>query len=248
MRLKGHIVGSLVALVVLAGLLFTSACQGLGSNSQGVVEEGSDAQNGIIPPGQSGQAGSGTGTGSSQAGNASIAPATVTVGNVSMVLSIDTAQYMFDPAKQADSEEESDTPASSKQSSSKNTEVKGSAVVGGSMIRITNNFDPSQNPPSDSDKGQMLRHVSVQIKDKTSGQVVPYLLVSMDILRDGKPVLSDQGLAPLVPSDGNVNQLRYGNNIQFPRKGNYQIFVRTQSSPLLGPEAPPIAQFNVTFQ
>ncbi|TAK34852.1 MAG: hypothetical protein EPO21_08220 [Chloroflexota bacterium] len=244
--MKGHIVGSLITLIVLAGLLVTPACQGLGNSNQDVIEQNSDSQTGSIPPGLQGQAGTGT----TQAGNATITPATVTVGNVSMVLTVDTAQYMFDPAKQSDSSEDSDTSSSSKQSSNnkKTADAKGSAVVGGSMIRITNNFDPSQNPPSDSDKGQMLRHVAVQVKDKTTGQVVPYLLVSMDILRDGKPVLADQGLAPLVPADGNVNQLRYGNNVQFPRKGNYQVFIRTQSSPLLGAEVPPIAQFNVIFQ
>ena len=246
MRLKGHLVGSFITLIVLAGLLVTPACQGLGNSGQDVVERESDTLINTIPPSQSGQAGSGAGT--AQAGNATITPATLSVGNISMELSIATAQYMFDPAKQSDSDEDSDTPSSTKQSNSRSADTKGAAVVGGNMIRITNNFDPSQNPPSDTDKGQMLRHVAVQIKDKTTGQVVPYLLVSMDILRDGKPVLADQGLAPLVPSYGNVNQLRYGNNIQFPRKGNYQIFVRTQSSPLLGADVPPIAQFNVTFE
>ena len=162
-----------------------------------------------------------------------------------MSMTVDSAQSMFDPGKRSDAEQDPDKEA---QGDDFKQTATGAAVVGGNMIKVTNNFDSSQNPPADSDKGEMLRQVSIQIKDKTTGQIVPYLLVSMDVLRDGKPVLSDQGLVPLVPADGNVNQLRYGNNIRFPRKGNYQIFVRTQSSPLLGPDVPPIAQFNVSFK
>ncbi len=88
------------------------------------------------------------------------------------------------------------------------------------------------------------------MKDKASGEILPYAEVTMDILRNGRPVLYDQALVPSVAvNDETVPAgLHYGNNVALPGKGNYQLFVRVAPNPFLGDSAPPAAQFNVTFE
>jgi hypothetical protein len=124
---------------------------------------------------------------------------------------------------------------------------KGFAVLGGSTLKVTNNFDQSQSPPADQPL-EILRHVAVQIKEKDSGQIVPNVTATMDLLRDGRPVLQDQPLVPMVPAGGGVAQMHYGNNIKIPGKGEYQVFVRMEPSPLLGSDSGGVVQFNLSVK
>jgi len=123
-------------------------------------------------------------------------------------------------------------------------------VLGAQTQQINKNFDPSQGPPPDPKDGQgdYVRNVTLQVKDKSTGQVVPYLLVSVDILKDGRPVQYDQALLPAVPQGESVEHMHYTNNVVFPGKGRYQLFVRIQPSPVLGNNAPPSTQFEVIVE
>ncbi len=171
--------------------------------------------------------------------NAQISPAEVAVGNFVMTVVVDPAQHMFDLAKEPDSDAVDEKKAEEQQN--------GIAVLGGMMLKVTNNIDAAQNPQGDSPQGEVLRHVAIQLKDSTTGQLVPYLAVSMDALRDGRPALSNQSLVPELVSSQDVSQMRYGNNVRFPRKGTYQLFIRIEANPILGSEVPPAAQFNLTL-
>lgn len=173
-------------------------------------------------------------------GNITVSPTDVTLGNVVLTLALQPAQPVVDPARVAVNQPSGgqQTPAAG---------PRGFAVLGGAGTKVTNNFDTSQNPPADSER-EVLRHVALQIRDKDSQQLIPHINVSMDLLRDGRPVLQDQPLAPMVPAGGNVTQLQYGNNVKFPGRGDYQVFIRLEPSPLLGPGASGAAQFNVSMR
>ena len=88
----------------------------------------------------------------------------------------------------------------------------GYLVLGGTSVKVTNNFDSVQSAPADQPR-EVLRHVSLQIRHKESNQVVPYIVVSMDLLRDGRPVLQDQPLVPMVAGGADTDQMQYGNNV-----------------------------------
>lgn len=170
-----------------------------------------------------------------------ISPTEITTGPVVLVLTVDTARYMFDQTSVV-----SAVPTPQTKDQTKNPR-KGSAVFAGGMLRVTNNMDASQNPPADSAEA-VFRHVSVQVRDAASGQLIPYLGVSMDVLLDGRPTIFDQALVPMVATDSDSPQLYYGNNIKFPARGRYQVFIRLQPHPLLGQDQPPAAQFNLALQ
>ena len=123
-------------------------------------------------------------------------------------------------------------------------------VLGTQPQKITHNLDAAQGPPPDPKDGQgdYIRHVDIQVKDNNTGQIVPYLAVTMDVLRDGRPIQYDQALLPQMPVGGQPDQMHYGNNVAFPGKGRYQLFVRMPSNPQLGDNTPPYAQFDVTIQ
>ena len=169
--------------------------------------------------------------------NIAVAPGQVTQGNVVFSFSVEPAAPMYDPSHAPA------TPTGDQQ----NNQPRGLAVLGGMALRVTNNFDPTQSAPADQPQA-IVRHVNLQIKDKASGQLIPDATVTIDVLRDGRPLLQDQPLVPMVPAGGNISQMHYGNNIKFPGAGNYQIFVRTQPSPLLGSQPLEAVQFNVTIK
>jgi hypothetical protein len=175
------------------------------------------------------------------AGNVEVSPGEVALGEVILTLSVEGAQPMYDASKQAP------TPSGNADQQKDQNKPKGLAVLGGMALQLTNNYDPSQSPPADQ-ANQMVRHVALQVKDKASGQLVPHVVVSMDLLKDGRPVLQDQQLVPMVQSGGTVSQMHYGNNVKFPGPGDYQVFVRMQPSPLLGQGSAGAAQFNVSFK
>ena len=177
--------------------------------------------------------------------NVDVSPNEVAMGNVVITLSVQPAQSVFDPARAAANSTGGDQQQSDQQKNA--AQQKGYAVLGGSGIKITNNFDGAQSPPADQPR-EVLRHVAVQIRDKASGQLIPYVGVSMDLLREGRPTLQDQPLIPMVQPDGGVSQMHYGNNVEFPGRGEYQIFVRMEPSPLLGSGSLGVAQFNVSIK
>jgi hypothetical protein len=118
------------------------------------------------------------------------------------------------------------------------------ALVLSDMIRVTNNMDPTQALPSDSGQS-IVRHVAVQIRTGDTGQTVPYLGVSIDLLLDGHPMTFGQSVVPMVAQDADSPHLYYGNNVRLTQRGTYQLFVRLSRSALLGKDQPQAAQFNV---
>jgi len=170
-----------------------------------------------------------------------VTPGSVAVGAVTLSLALEPARPMFDQAAVLNAD-----PAQQGQDTAK-TQNAGSFILAGGVTRVTNNLDPSQAPPPDVPQA-IIRHVVVQVKTADHDQPVPYLALTMDVLLDGRPVLFDQPLAPLVTADKDTPRLYYGNNVKFPQVGVYQIFVRTQRSPVLGKEQPPAAQFNLTLR
>jgi hypothetical protein len=172
-------------------------------------------------------------------GNSTVSPGSVTMGNVVLTLTLATAKPMLDP---------SSLPSTPSGDSSQQSESStGYVILGGSGLKVTNNFDPSQTAPADQPNAYM-RHVSVQIKDKGTAQLIPSLVITADLLREGRPVLQDQALVPMVPQGGGASQMAYGNNVVFPGPGQYEVFVRLAASPLLGSSATGTAQFNITLQ
>ncbi len=173
-----------------------------------------------------------------------------TVGNLTMTLSVAQARRMVVGAAAASG---TSTPQS-QQGQGGNQRQGGPAqqemILGDQTQQVNKNLDPSQGPPPDPKDGQgdYIRNVTIQVKDNSTGQVVPYLIVSMDLLRDGRPVQYDQALLASVPQGESVEQLHYTNNVAFPGKGRYQLFVRIQPSPVLGNSAPPSTQFEVIIE
>jgi len=236
-------VGGIVLLV--AGLTL-SACGFFGGSSPqqqeitvggGSTFEGQTAS--PTPGGQLSSRSNASGT-PTAGGNIEVSPGEVALGGIVLSLWIEPAQSVYDPARVASGS----TGDSAKKD---NAQPKGYAVLGGSTLKVTNNFDQAQNPPADSER-EIVRHVAVQIKEKQSGQLIPHINVSMDLLREGRSVLQDQPLVPMVQAGGNVAQMHYGNNVKFPGKGQYQVFVRMEPSPLLGSESVGVAQFNVSIR
>lgn len=180
-----------------------------------------------------------------EAAGAHIEPGQVAAGDVVMTLTLTDARHMFDAATG------SATPGQQQQDDSEPSRA-GIAVLDGLMRKATNNIDSSQKVAADpaDGKGPLVRHVVLTMKQKDTGELLPYAEVTMDILRNGRPVLYDQALIPSVAvNDESVPAgLHYGNNVALPGKGNYQMFVRVAPNPFLGDSAPPAAQFNVTFE
>jgi Fe2+ transport protein len=120
------------------------------------------------------------------------------------------------------------------------------ALVLNGVLQLTNNIDPSQPAPDDQPQA-VFRHVSVQIRDADAGKPIPYLSTSLDLLLDGRGVMSNVPLEPMVAAESTTPELYYGNNLEFMKRGSYQVFVRLQPSALLGKAAPPAAQFTVVL-
>lgn len=177
---------------------------------------------------------------SGQAGatNVAVSPGEVAVGNAVLTFAVQPAQAAYDPAAQGSAPADGD-------GQQRQPEAKGYAVLGGAALKVTNNFDPAQRAPADQPQ-EIIRHLALQVKDKESGQIIPHVEVTLDLLREGRSVLQDQPLVPMVETGGGVAQLHYGNNVKFPGKGEYQVFVRMRPSPLLGQAG--VAQFNVSIR
>ena len=234
-------------LALLIGALTLAACRGPAASEaepQSLVDTGAAGETARAPSTPAGPSINPlSGSPTPAAASAEVTPAEVTAGPVTFTLALQPARHMFDQAMAAGTEAAQQPQDKSKSQGQR----KGSAVLGGGMLHVANNIDAAQNPPPDSAQG-LVRHVVVQVRDTASGQLVPYLSVSMDVLLDGRPAIFDQALAPMIATDGNPALLYYGNNVKFPQRGTYQIFVRLQPHPLLGEQAPPAAQFNLTLQ
>lgn len=189
---------------------------------------------------------SGTNSTPSASASANISPREVTTGSVTLDLSLVPARHMFDGA--ATTSAAGNQPQATPQSSSgAGNQSASSAVFSGGMVGVADNIDPSQAPPADSAQA-IVRHVVVHVRTKSGGQPIPYLNVSLDLLLDGHPVLYDQPLEPMTAVDKNSLQYYYGNNVKFPQRGTYQVFVRIQPNPMLGQNPPPAAQFDVILR
>jgi hypothetical protein len=252
--------------VLLSGLLALSGCSALGGSqpTQDTAEQqmspiangtpaGAASPSAAAKPSGSPAAGTKTPiqpvTGSPTPGqaNVDVAPAEATSGNVVLTLSFDNARHMFEQTTTTASAAPNPDPAQTPSGDQAKAADKGSAVFSGGMLRVIGNFDPSQGAPADAPNA-ILRHVVLVVKAKDGGQALPYQSVTIDVLLDGRPIIFDQALVPMVAVDKEPRQVYYGNNIKFPQRGTYQVFVRMQRNPLLGNDAPPAAQFNVTVK
>ncbi len=180
------------------------------------------------------------------AANVKLSSNQATLGNLALTLSVDTAHRMVTPNAPA----AAPTPQGQQGNQNQGGPAAQDMVLGSQTQQISKNLDASQGPPPDPKEaqGDFIRHVAIQVKDKNTGQVVPYLVISVDLLRDGRPVQYDQPLVAMVPAGGSADQMHYGNNMAFPGKGNYQLFVRIAPSALIGNSAPPTAQFDVSIE
>jgi hypothetical protein len=174
-----------------------------------------------------------------------VSPADNRVGNVVLSLAFEAPRHMVDQAAffaaantnamNADSAQPTQTvPESTSQG----------ALVLSDMLRVTNNMDPTQALPIDSQQ-LIVRHVAIQVRTGDTGQPVPYLGVSLDLLLDGKPMSSGQSAVPMVAQNADSPRLYYGNNVRLTQRGMYQVFVRLTRNALLGKDPPQAAQFNV---
>jgi hypothetical protein len=244
---------------LLAIALSLTACGAGGGNSNNsqsnssLVDTG-QAQNGTPSAtakgstSGSGSSGVATATAGPGSANVKISANQATLGNLTLTLSVETAHRMVTP--NSPTAASAPTPQGQQSQGNQGGAAVQDMVLGSQTQQISKNLDASQGPPPDPKEaqGDFIRHVAVQVKDKNTGQVVPYLLVSVDLLRDGRPIQYDQPLVAMVPVGGSADQMHYGNNIAFPGKGNYQLFVRIAPSPLLGNNAPPTAQFDVSIE
>ena len=172
--------------------------------------------------------------------NVDVSPNEVTLGKIVLTFSVQPAQSVYDPARVAYNPDGSDNQKA-------NAHVNSYAVLGGSSLKVTNNLDPSQTPPADQPR-EILRHVALQIKEKETRMIIPHINVSLDLLLVGRPALQDQPLVPMVKTGGGIAQVQYGNNVKFPGRGEYQVFVRIEPSPLLDASSTGVAQFNVSVK
>ncbi|MCX6021205.1 MAG: hypothetical protein NTZ05_05660 [Chloroflexi bacterium] len=181
------------------------------------------------------------------AGGASIEPGQAVVGDVVMTLRLADPRHMYDAGTgTAIPDQQGNAPALPKGDA-----AAGYAVLDGQMRKATNNVDAAQKaaPDAKDGKGPLIRHVALTMKKRSTGDLLAYSEVTADVLRNGRPVLYDQPLIPTIAvGDESLPQgLHYGNNLAFPGKGIYQMFVRVAPNPFLG-TAPPAAQFNITFE
>ena len=170
-----------------------------------------------------------------------VSPSQVQSGALTLSLSLEKARHMLDQALAMTSDPDPAHQAGAAAGSS--TSGSTSLILQG-LLQLTNNFNPAQQIPDD-DVQSMVRHVSVQVRDTAAGESIPYLAVSLDMLLDGHPAISNVPLVPMVAAEAAQRQLYYGNNLKLILRGTYQVFVRVQPNALLGRDAPPAAQFNV---
>jgi hypothetical protein len=171
-----------------------------------------------------------------------VSPPQVRAGDVTLAMAVEPARRMFgQPTAQAtDADPAHQTTTSAGQ-------VAMSTFVLDGMLRLTNNIDASQ-PVPDDEPQSIVRHVNVQIRNGDASSSVPYLSASVDMLLDGRPILANVPLMPMVAAEATTPVLYYGNNLKLTQRGTYQAFVRLQRSALLGKEPPPAAQFNVVVR
>ncbi|MBI4496533.1 MAG: iron transporter [Chloroflexi bacterium] len=199
------------------------------------------------PDRAAGSAGAQTGSAptSIEAAGGQIEPAQTTVGDVTFSLTLAEVRHLYDAAAFVDGPGVESAPRDDQG----NPKLPPGSAVLSNARKVTHNIDAAQKAPADpKGQGELLRHFILKVQRGSTGELVPYLEVSMDLLRNGRPVLYDQALLPMVASGEDAANIYYGNNIAFPGKGVYQVFVRLRPNPFLGSEAPPAAQFNITFK
>jgi uncharacterized protein involved in high-affinity Fe2+ transport len=173
-----------------------------------------------------------------------VSPPEVPSGTVSMSLNFEPPRHMEDETRAAAL---SAQPVPAAQPTLMAGPPSQGAIVLADMLKVTNNLDPSQPTPPDSAQS-IVRQAVVQVTTADTHQLVPYLTVTMDLLLDGHPVTFGQTLVPMFTNDGSGQRLYYGNNVRLPERGTFQAFVRLDRTPLLGQDAPPAAQFNLSVK
>jgi hypothetical protein len=171
-----------------------------------------------------------------------ISPPQVQVGTVMLSMALEPARHMLAQAAAMTSDQD---PAH--QATAGDQAPAATALVLDGLLKLTNNLDPSQPAPADLPDA-MIRHANVQVRSNDGGYAVPYLAVSMDLLLDGRPMTSGLPVEPMVAAESTTPQMYYGNNLKLTQRGTYQVFIRLQSSALLGKAQPQAAQFNVVVR
>jgi hypothetical protein len=171
-----------------------------------------------------------------------VSPPQVQVGAVTLSMALEPARHMLAQAAAMTSDQD---PAH--QATAGDQAPASTALVLDGILKLTNNLDPSQPTPADLPEA-MIRHASVQVRTTDGGRAVPYLSVSLDMLLDGRPMTSNLPVEPMVAAESTAPQVYYGNNLKLTQRGTYQVFIRLQSSALLGKDQPQAAQFNVVVR
>jgi uncharacterized protein involved in high-affinity Fe2+ transport len=191
-------------------------------------------------------------TGASAAATPAIPPATtdvspsqLQVGSVTVSMGLEPARHMV--AQNAALKTDPDPTHLDNIPTGANDTVGSTALVLDGLLQLTNNVDPSQPVPDDQLQA-MVRHVNVQIRGADLARPVPYLTTSLDMLLDGRPVISNVALEPMLAAESSSPEMYYGNNLKLTQRGTYQVFVRVQPSALLGKAPPPTAQFTVVVR
>ena len=174
-----------------------------------------------------------------------VSPSSVQTGGVTLSLTLEPARRMIaDTGGQTSDQQDSTHPPGA----GDQQQAALTALTLDGLVRVTNNLDPSQPAPADETQS-ILRHLNLQIRANDGGYPVPYLTVSMDILLDGRPLISGLSAVPMTAPDSPTPQLLYyGNNLKLSQRGTYQVFVRMQPTSVLGKDPPPTAEFNVVFR
>ena len=188
-------------------------------------------------------------TGASAAATPAIPPATtdvspsqLQVGSVTVSMGLEPARHMVaqNAALKTD-------PDPAHLDNTADGTARSTALVLDGLLQLTNNVDPSQPVPDDQSQA-IVRHVNVQIRGADLAHPIPYLTTSLDMLLDGRPVISNVALEPMVAAESSSPEMYYGNNLKLTQRGTYQVFVRVQPSALLGKAPPPTAQFTVVVR
>ena len=173
-----------------------------------------------------------------------VSPSSVQTGSVTLSLTLEPARRMIaDRGAQTGVQDSPTPPGAGNQQPAALT-----ALTLDGLLKVTNNLDPSQPAPADESQS-IMRHLNLQVRANDGGYAVPYLTVSLDILLDGRPVITGLSVVPMTAPDSATPQLLYyGNNVKLTQRGTYQFFVRMQPTSVLGTDPPPTAEFNVVMR
>jgi hypothetical protein len=127
----------------------------------------------------------------------------------------------------------------------------GGAVFAGRVGEVVENV-AAEPDPADPPAG--LFNLDAHIHDIDAGHPVPYLDVTVDVVRldgtgdDGdRPVFTGLPLVPVARPHKGTAGLHYGNNVALEARGSYRVRVQVAASALTGTDEPASLDFVLDF-